>query len=126
MKIATVTRLEQNARRVGEIMGVFAKFGLADWFKGIQLSWIQERLESFDGQRIPDLKMEERVRLAFIELGPTFIKLGQILSTWPDLVGTEMALCSRLTLAGAYCERSRNQEIWTQGNTERSDSVSPM
>jgi len=31
------------------------------------------------------------VRLAFTELGTTFIKLGQTLSTRPDLAGPEMA-----------------------------------
>lgn len=91
MRIGSIRQLEQNTRRGGEIIGVFAKYGLADWFKGIHVSWIQERIQSFDGQRIPDLKIEERVRLAFIELGPTFIKLGQMLSTRPDVVGTEMA-----------------------------------
>ena len=59
--------------------------------KGWNYSWIQERIQSYDGQHIPDLKLEERVRLAFTELGTTFIKLGQVLSTRPDLVGPEMA-----------------------------------
>ncbi len=91
MKFAALTRLESNARRVGEIIGVFAKYGLADWLKGWNYSWIQDRIQSVDGQHIPDLKVEERVRLAFTELGTTFIKLGQVLSTRPDLVGPEIA-----------------------------------
>jgi ubiquinone biosynthesis protein len=70
---------------------VLAKYGLADWVKGLNYSWIQDRIQSVDGQHIPDLKIEERVRLAFTELGTTFIKLGQVLSTRPDLVGPEMA-----------------------------------
>ena len=91
MKFNALTRIERNARRVGEILGVLAKYGLADWFKGWNYSWIQDRIQSYDGQRIPDLKVEERVRRAFIELGTTFIKLGQVLSTRPDLVGPDMA-----------------------------------
>ncbi len=91
MKFNALARIERNARRAGEILGVLAKYGLADWFKGWNYSWIQERIQSYDGQRIPDLKMEERVRLAFTELGTTFIKLGQVLSTRPDLVGPELA-----------------------------------
>jgi ubiquinone biosynthesis protein len=91
MKIGSITRLEQNTRRSGEIIGVLAKYGLADWFKGAHSSWIQERIKSFDGRPIPELKFAERLRLAFTELGPTFIKLGQMLGTRPDLVGAETA-----------------------------------
>jgi ubiquinone biosynthesis protein len=91
MKFTALTRLENNAQRVGEIVGVLAKYGLADWVKGWNYAWIQDRIQSFDGQHIPDLKIEERVRLALTELGTTFIKLGQVLSTRPDVVGVEMA-----------------------------------
>jgi ubiquinone biosynthesis protein len=91
MRFNALTRLENNAQRVGEITGVLAKYGLADWVKGWNYSWIQDRIQSFDGQHIPDLKLEERVRLALTELGTTFVKLGQVLSTRPDLVGLEMA-----------------------------------
>ncbi len=91
MKFSALKRLEGNAHRVREIIGVLAKYGLADWVRGLNYQWIQDRIQSFDGQPIPDLKIEERVRLAFTELGTTFIKLGQMLSTQPDLVGSEMA-----------------------------------
>ncbi len=91
MKFSPLTRLESNVHRVHEIIGVLAKYGLADWVKGLNYPWIQDRIQSFDGQPIPNLKIEERVRLAFTELGTTFIKLGQMLSTQPDLVGPEMA-----------------------------------
>jgi ubiquinone biosynthesis protein len=91
VKFNALARIERNARRAGEILGVLAKFGLADWVQGWNYSWIQERIQSYDGQRIPDLKIEERVRLAFTELGTTFIKLGQVLSTRPDLAGPEIA-----------------------------------
>ena len=91
MKFDALTRLERNARRVGDIVAVLAKYGLADWLKGLHYDWIQDRLQSVDGQRITDLKLEERLRLALSELGPTFIKLGQVLSTRPDLIGPETA-----------------------------------
>jgi ubiquinone biosynthesis protein len=91
MKFTALTRLERNAHRVTDIIAVLAKYGLADWVKDWNYAWIQERLQTLDGQHIPDLKLEERVRLAFTELGTTFIKLGQVLSTRPDLVGPDMA-----------------------------------
>lgn len=91
MKLAGIARLDRNVRRAGDIIGVAAKYRLADWVKDLDVPWIQDRIRSADGQHIPDLKIEERVRLALTELGTTFIKLGQMLSTRPDLVGPEMA-----------------------------------
>jgi ubiquinone biosynthesis protein len=91
MKLKAVARLDRNVHRAAAIIGVLAKYGLADWVKGLDVSWIQDRLRSADGQRIPDLEIEQRVRLALTELGTTFIKLGQMLGTRPDLVGPELA-----------------------------------
>jgi hypothetical protein len=62
MKFTALTRLERNVHRVGEIVGVLAKYGLADWVNGLKFSWIQDRIQSVDGQNIPDLKIEERVK----------------------------------------------------------------
>ena len=44
-----------------------------------------------DGTPLRDLPQPVKVRQALTELGTTFIKLGQILSTRPDLVGPEIA-----------------------------------
>ena len=46
MKSPAVTRLGRNVRRTGDIIAVLAKYGLADWVKGLDLPWIRDRLRS--------------------------------------------------------------------------------
>ncbi len=89
--LGAIQRLERDTRRVAEIIGVLAKYGFAGWFKAIPLNWVQERLISVEGEPISDLGLNERVRLVLTELGTTFIKLGQMLSTRPEIIGIELA-----------------------------------
>jgi len=91
LHIGAIERLERDTRRVAEIVGVFAKYGLADWLKAIPLQAVRERLRSVEGQPINELATAERFRLALTELGTTFIKLGQMLSTRPDVIGIDLA-----------------------------------
>ena len=67
--------MEKNSiRRFREIVKVFAKYGFGYIFD----SKIQE-----------EKKSPANLRKAFEELGPTFIKIGQILSTRPEIIGEE-------------------------------------
>ena len=91
VKLSMLVKMDASARRLKEILSVFGKYGLADWMQGIQYDWLQQWLTSPDGRKISELSQETRVRLAITELGPTFIKLGQILSTRADLIGPELA-----------------------------------
>src|SRR6266480_424921 len=84
-------RFDRNAKRVGEIIAILGRYGLADWLSGLDYEFIQGRLVSFDGERLGKLTQEARIRLALTELGTTFIKLGQMLSTRADLVGFNLA-----------------------------------
>ena len=91
MKIDALSRLERHAKRIAEIAGVLGKYGLADLFGGFDYAWLRERLKSSDGQTLTgSVTTAARIRMALTELGTTFIKLGQMLSTRADLLGPEL------------------------------------
>ena len=92
MLLDRLTRTEQNARRLAEIVGVLAKYGLADWLSGIRhTEWLRRNLTPSSFQRITNISHEARIRQALTELDTTFIKFGQVLSTRPDIVSPVLA-----------------------------------
>ncbi len=91
MKLDLIPRLERHALRLGEIATVLGKYGLADLFGSFDYPWLNDRLRSADGQALAGVSTEARVRMAMTELGTTFIKMGQMLSTRADLIGPDMA-----------------------------------
>lgn len=91
MAVSDLPKLVRNAGRFNEVVAVALKFGIAPWLSDVKADWVQRLLRSEDGTKIGDLSEPVRVRMALTELGTTFIKLGQILSTRADLVGPELA-----------------------------------
>ena len=89
--LSSIPQFYRNARRWTEIASVMSKYGLAKWMDRFNIDFISDRLKSADGEKLNSLPQACRVRLAFTELGSTFIKFGQLLGTRPDLIGTEMA-----------------------------------
>ncbi len=91
-----LTRLPQTARNIGrfyEIVRVLGRHGFGEVVGriGFEGSWAKfKRIVTLGKAEVPleveHLRWEERVRLAFEELGSTYIKFGQILATRPDLV----------------------------------------
>ncbi len=95
MPTPTITRsrfwFAGGLARAAEVAGVLAKYGLATWLTDVEWEPIRHALRSEGGDALTRQPFEARVRLALIDLGTTFIKLGQMLSTRPDLVGQPMA-----------------------------------
>lgn len=75
----------KNANRLRTIVGVFARHGFSNLAERIQLGrFLLERLTSTTN--IEQMSVPERVRRSFEELGPAFVKFGQLLASRPDLV----------------------------------------
>jgi ubiquinone biosynthesis protein len=91
MKLTSIPQFARNANRMRQIGTILAKYGFADWVARLNLGFAKGLFREKDGQRLADLTHETRIRLVLTELGTTFIKLGQMLSTRPDLIGPELA-----------------------------------
>jgi ubiquinone biosynthesis protein len=91
MKITTIPQIYRNANRWREILTILSKYGLAGWIGRFELPVVKGILKNREGETLAHLSRETRIRLAIEELGPSFIKLGQILSTRPDQIGMPLA-----------------------------------
>ena len=89
-KIGVIGRTYRHLNRYRQILTVLFKYGFGDLVEVLKIEqYIEIGLNMIlkkRRDRLEKLSRAERVRLAFEELGPTFVKLGQILSTRPDLV----------------------------------------
>ena len=85
----------RNMKRTRTIFAVLVKYGLSHLLDALHVSdyllAAKIMLGRRSGQEIERLSMPVRLRLAMEELGPTFIKLGQLLSTRPDLIPADYA-----------------------------------
>jgi ubiquinone biosynthesis protein len=91
MKITSIPQLARNANRMREIFLILSKYGLADWISRLDLDFAKGLFKSAEGSQIAQVSHETRIRLVLTELGTTFIKLGQVLSTRADLLGQALA-----------------------------------
>ncbi len=85
----------RNINRIRQIVNIFLKHGFGQFIDRLNLHRfipLRKRLKFFSRWQEPEkYTIAERLRMAFSELGPTFIKLAQMLSSRPDLITAEYA-----------------------------------
>jgi len=90
--ITTIPQIYRNIRRSTEIATILSKYGFVELIRLLRLDSL---IPNWNWNRDAEVKQVEktevRFRKAITELGPTFIKLGQFLSTRPDIVGVDFA-----------------------------------
>ena len=84
-----INRNIRSIRRYLNIVRVLSTYGFDQALELLGLADMVARSRRLFRRKLPDiarLTAAERMRLALEELGPTFVKLGQILSTRPDVI----------------------------------------
>jgi ubiquinone biosynthesis protein len=80
----------RDLSRLREISSVLIRHGLGDLVRRTGLATAPERagqiLHWGEAGKSAEIEPQERFRRSLEELGPTFVKLGQVLSTRPDLL----------------------------------------
>lgn len=93
-KIAVISRRYHHINRYREIVAILVKYGFGDVLAKLELQKHLEFGKIFilgkAAAEIAALSHWERVRMALEELGPTFVKFGQIMSTRPDMIPQEL------------------------------------
>lgn len=94
MKNISIIKSKRTFKRIKEIIRVLTKFGFGYIIERIQLTKKVPFLKNFSHYESLDeldSTVPQRIRYVLEELGTTFIKFGQIISTRQDLIGKEFA-----------------------------------
>ncbi|MCP4624736.1 MAG: AarF/ABC1/UbiB kinase family protein [bacterium] len=92
-KIGVLGRTYRHLNRYRQILAILFRYGFGDLLEMLKIDqYIEVGLQMISKKRevrFERLTKPQGLRMAFEELGPTYIKLGQILSTRPDLISLD-------------------------------------
>jgi ubiquinone biosynthesis protein len=86
-----ITPSSINKKRLNDTFLILGKYQIAGWLNDYTPQSIKDKFITPQGENIENLSYEEKFRLVIEELGTTYIKLGQLLSTRSDLIGDDLA-----------------------------------
>jgi ubiquinone biosynthesis protein len=125
-RLKTIGRTFKHLQRSRDIVGVFLKYGYEDVAERLHLPSalnLPIRRIREEQQALQHIPAPQRLRLACEELGPTFVKMGQILSTrrnlLPDPFTRELARLQDSATPVAFAEireliESELKRPWTE------------
>lgn len=92
-KIGLASRTYRHVNRYRQVLMVLMKYGFGGLIDRLNIAqYVEVGLQLISSERraqLESLSTPQRVRMALEELGPTFVKLGQVLSTRPDWIPPE-------------------------------------
>jgi ubiquinone biosynthesis protein len=113
-QIKSAVEFASHLPRYREIIGILWKYGFADVLKLVALQHLlgmEDATITIHEDGLLSKPLPERMRLALEELGPTFIKFGQIVSSRRDLVNDEYYV--------ELCKLQANVPIFPAGQAKK-------